>query len=245
MGVINVDFETIWQDVRVPGVILVLALLLAVPAAAAGDDPVSLYSLPMPVPVLPSVIDPITIDQIPSLSRAQLPQISGLPSRMSAINAASNTSNAVLSRAESTLNSTLTSMSTRIDAGRSLITGLRLRLGAPTSDVLMVAQDQSGNMINYTAYDAALQMKTSTYTTTAYLRGLSNLGGVGLNLTFIIIGLGWIAIVNLIDLSVRAGVFLLRLIGNLISGLIRLIDLLIQILSAIAVWIDILTGPFT
>jgi hypothetical protein len=220
-------------------------MLLAVPASAAGDDPTTIYEMPMPIPQMPSVIDAVTVDDIPSISRAELPQVSGLPSRMSAINAAANTSDAVLSRAEGTLNSTLTSLSTRLDAGRSLITGLRLRLGAPTSDVLMTAQDAAGNYVNYTAYDAALQMKTSIYTTTAYLRGLSNLGGVGLNLTFVIIGLGWIAVVNLIDLSVRAGVFLLRIIGNLINALIRLIDLIIQIVSALAEWINVLTGPFT
>jgi hypothetical protein len=219
-------------------------MLLAVPASAASPYD-AIYEMPVPVPVMPSVIDPLTVEEIPSLSRSQLPQVSGLPSRLSAINTAANTSDVILSRAESSLNSTLTSLSTRLDAGRSMITGLRMRIGAPTSDVLMTAQDAAGNYVNYTAYDAALTMRKSIYTTTAYLRGLSNLGGVGLNLTFIIIGLGWIAVVNLIDLAIRAGVFLLRMIGNLINGLVKAIDLLIQIVSAIAEWINVLTGPFT
>jgi hypothetical protein len=239
------DVKQIRENARIYGLIAVLSLLLTVPAAAAGGDPTTIYELPMPVPAMPAVIDQLTVEEIPSISRSQLPQVSGLPSRMAAIDAAANTSDAVFSRAESTLNSTLTSLSTRLDAGRSLITGLRLRVGAPTSEALAKAQNASGVYVSYTAYDMATEMRTSIYYATAYLRGLSNLGGVGLNLTFIIIGLAWIGVVNLIDLLTRAAIFMFRMLGNLVNSLIRLVDLLLNVAGVIASWIDIITGPLT
>lgn len=239
------DYKTIRKNARVCGLVVVLGLLLAVPAAAAPGEPTTVYPLPMPIPIMPSVVQPLEVASIPSLSRAALPQVSGLPSRMGAISAAAATSNDVLSRAESTLDSTLTSLTSELDRSRSLVTTLRARVGSPNSDVLMVAQDASGAMVSYTAASAAATMRDSIYTSTAYLRGLSNLGGVGLNLTFIILGLGWIAVVNLLDLAVRVAVFLVKVLARLLATLLTLFDLLLQVASAIAEWLDILTGPLT
>jgi hypothetical protein len=220
-------------------------MLLAVPASAAGDDPTTVYEMPMPIPQMPSVIDAITVDEIPSISRAELPQVSGLPSRLSAIQAADSLSAAVVSRAEGYMNTTLTSIDSQLAQYRGLLTGIRLRVGSPSSDVLMTAQDAAGNYVNYTAYDAALQMKTSMYTMVAYLRGLSNIGGVGLNLTFIVVGLAWVAAVRLIDLAIRLPIVMMRIIRALASDLIKIAHLIISILEALAEWINVLTGPFT
>jgi hypothetical protein len=88
-------------------------------------------------------------------------------------------------------------------------------------------------------------MSDSVYTSTAYLRGLSNLGGVGLNLTFIILGLAWIAIVNLIELALRTAVVLLKVIGRIMTFVISVINMLLNMLSAIAEWVNNLTGPAT
>jgi hypothetical protein len=48
-------------------------------------------------------------------------------------------------------------------------------------------------------------MVNSIQFSVAYLRGVSNLGGVGLDLTFILLGLGWMAFVNIVDLLIRIG----------------------------------------
>ncbi len=239
------DYRTIRENARVLGLTLLFALLLVVPASAADDDPVNIDELPMPIPAVPSAVQPLDVNTMPSLSRAQLPQVSGLPSRMSAIGAAAATSDAILSRAEGTLNDTLSGLNSELDASRSLINSIRVRIGAPTSAALIKAQDDSGAYVSYTAYEAATEMSASVHTSVAYLRGLSRLGGVGLNLTFIIIGLGWIAIVNIIDLLLRVSLIILKIIGRIILFLFRLFALILQILYTIAVWIDIITGPLT
>lgn len=232
------------QNFRIAGLIAVLLALLAVPASAAGGAPV-IQPLPMPIPAIPSVVAPLNISDIPALSRAQLPQVSGLPSRMSAIATASNTSDAMLTRAEDTLNSTLTSLSAQLDSSRLLVASLRAHVGAPTADTIVKAQNVYGVYESYTAYDVATTMSNSVYTSTAYLRGLSRLGGVGLSLTFVILGLGWIVTVNLIDLGIRLSVYILKAIIGAIRLVWALVLLVIALLDVLGAWINILTGPFT
>jgi hypothetical protein len=97
----------------------------------------------------------------------------------------------------------------------------------------------------YTAYGMASDMANSMAFAVAYLRGLSKLGAVGTDLTFVLIGLAWIAVVNLIDVLFRISVVLFKILGNVIDFVIRAIELLIEIVTAIANVVDILTGPLT
>jgi len=238
------DNNARWKNARTAGLIVALLLLITVPASAAGD-PVSTIEMPMPVPDLPSVVPALSVSDLPAISRGSLPQVSGLPSRISAINAVANTSDAVLSRSESLLADSLSSANSRMNRSRSLVSDLRARVGAPTSEALIKARDDTDAMISYTAYEAAEEMRDSVFTTTAYLRGLSGLGGVGLNLTFIILGLGWIAVVNLIDVGMRIGIFMMRVIAKVVTFIFALINFLINLFNAIANWLDIVTGPIT
>jgi hypothetical protein len=241
------DTASVLENNRISRVfwLIIVFALLAVPASAAGGNPTTVYELPMPVPAMPAVIDPLTIEEIPSISRSQLPQVSGLPSRLSAINAADSLSEAVMNRATSTMNNTMTSIDNQLAQYRGLLTDVRMRVGSPTSDVMLTAQDVDGNFVDYTAYSAAAQMSNSIYTTVAYLRGLSNLGGVGLNLAFIVVGLAWVAIVRLIDLAIRVPIAMIRVVRALISDLIKIVNLIINIAQALAEWINITTGPAT
>ncbi len=247
MGARNMDRSQIRQNAPKAALIVVLGMLLATPASAAPNPGVDVAPLPLPVPYLgsPVAVQALQVADIPSLSRQNLPQVSGLPSRLGAISAAANLSNDMLSRAEARLDSTLISASAQIDLSRSLVADLRARLGSPTSSVIAQARDAGGNMISYTAYDAAVEMRDSIYTSTAYLRGLSNLGGVGLNLTFIIIGMAWIALVNFLDLVLQISVTLVKFIARLFLLIWLILKLIIAVAQVIADWINILTGPLT
>lgn len=209
------------------------ALVLASPVRAEEAPDSSVYEMPMPIPALPETIDALTVDDFPDLA-GQMPQITYPNDGMALIDAAEAASDSVLSNVEDTLDSTLSSLSGRLDNTRTMITEIRLRVGAPTSAVLIKPRDGGGNYTSYTAYETAQEMRGSIYVSVAYLKGLSGLGGVGLDLTFIVLALGWVAAVNIIDFVLHLNVSLIRIIGGLIGVLHALVDLLIQVINAIA-----------
>jgi hypothetical protein len=78
----------------------------------------------------------------------------------------------------------------------------------------------------------------------AYLRALSNLGPLGLDLAFVFIGLGWIVLVNVMDMAVRLVAWLLGLIFKVVSFVLgTLIDLVIGIINIILKILEIIL-PF-
>lgn len=232
------DNSKIFKYGRKIGLGAVLALVLVVPASA-DTSTTEVYEMPMPIPDLPSVVDPLTIDSIPSLSRAALPQVSGLPSQMGLIDAASSASDAVMSRVEGRLSSSLTSVNQRVSQSRALVNNVRSRVGSPLSDVQMVSDTGT----EYTAFSMASDMANSMGFAVAYLRGLSKMGAVGIDLTFVLIGLAWIAVVNLIDVLFRISVLFFKILGNVIGFVKQTIDLLVNVVNALANIVDILI-PF-
>lgn len=234
--------KTFRKNARIHLVIALVIALAVLPAPVYAEDipsqpQVDVYEMPMPVPALPAPAQAIQRSDLPEI-RSSLPTVSSLPSQLNAINAAGTRADQVMSRAENRLDSTLSSASARINQTRELVDTLRARVGSPQSDQLIKAQNQYNAYVSYTAYDVATTMQGSIYTSTAYLRGLSNLGSTGLNLTFVILGLGWIGIINLLEFLVRISAFILRIIGALISWTITLITALIDIINAVGTWLD-------
>jgi hypothetical protein len=115
-----------------------------------------------------------------------------------------------------------------------LINKARARVGSPLSDIQ--ARNDTGT--EYTAYGVASEMSNSIAFSIAYLRGLSKFGAVGTDLTFVILGLAWIAIVNLIDLIIRVSIVLFRILLRLANLVYNAIRLILDIVNTIAQVID-------
>jgi len=201
---------------------VLVALLLPLPVYASGDP----VSLPVPLPAMPADVEPLTT--FPSVA---LPEIDHAtwPSAVDEIDAVRAALLNTVSAAESTMQSEFSGVSARIAAVRSPISQMQAMIGSPQTDVTAQSDTAQYNSLYSMASTSTAAMQTSV----AYLRGLSGIGATGLNLTFVFIGLGWVLIVNLLDLLLSTTWALVRFIIGALDWAIRVVDLILQILQAI------------
>jgi len=204
-------------------VIALLMASLAVPVLATGGNPVA---LPVPLPAMPADIQPLTTFPsvvLPSINHATW------PSAIDAIDTVRATLLNTVNAAESTMQAEFGGVSARIAAVRSPIGQMKALIGAPQTDITAQSDTAQYNSLYSMASASTAAMQTSV----AYLRGLSGIGTTGLNLTFIFIGLGWLLIVNLLDLLLSVTWSLVRFIVNALDWTIKVVDLVLQILQAV------------
>jgi hypothetical protein len=184
--------------------------------------------MPVPVPILPAVIPEITAADLPEINASALPAVdtSEWASSVDAIQAARSTLNTVFDNAQDQVTTVLSNASAEMGKARGVINAIRTRVGSPMADTY--ARDGEAT---YTAYQIAYDMTNAIQFSTAYLRGMSRLGGVGLDLTFVVLGLGWMAFVNLLDLLIRAVTAFVRFLANLLLWLINTVKFIIDLVQ--------------
>lgn len=79
--------------------------------------------------------------------------------------------------------------------------------------------------------------------TMAYMRGISKLGPLGLDLVFVFVGLGWIVLVNLADMAIRLAAWLIGIIGKVIAFAMKIVEVIFHIIGLILSVIEII-WPF-
>ena len=234
------DNKQITKNVRAAFIAAAMLVLTTLPAAA---DTVSVVTqVLIPVPVLPAVVPEITAADLPTVDLSSLPGIdtSEWTSTVDSITVARTAVNAVMTEAQDRVTAEISHAAARMGQTRSVINNVRARVGSPLSDV----QARDGET-TYTAYAIASDSVNAIQFSMAYLRGLSRLGGVGLDLTFVFLGLGWVVVVNLLDVSLRAAIALVKFISTVIDGVVNLVNTVLSLISAIMDIINIVTGPFT
>lgn len=228
------------KNVRAAFIAVAMLMLTTVPAAA---DTVSVVTqVLIPVPVLPAVVPEITAADLPTVDLSGMSGIdtSEWDSTIDSITAARTIVNAVMTDAQDRVTTEISHASARMGQARSVVNNVRARVGSPMTDIH--ARDGE---TTYTAYSIAYDSVNAIQFSMAYLRGLSRLGGVGLDLTFVFLGLGWVVVVNLLDVSLRAAIALVKVISNVIDGIIKIVNTILNLISAIMDIINIVTGPFT
>ena len=200
-------------------IVALMVLLSASPVCATGDDPVA---LPVPLPDMPAnLVFPVI--SLPEINHAIW------PSSVDQIEAVGARAFATASEVESTMQSEFSSISARLAAVRAPINQMQALIGSPQTDVTVRSDTAQYNSLYSMASASTAAMQTST----AYLRGLSGIGATGLNLTFVFIGLGWLLIVNLLDLLLSTTWALVRFIIGALDWAIKVVDLVLQILQAV------------
>jgi hypothetical protein len=218
--------------------LLTAALLLAVTSSVYADGAITVVtSMPVPVPILPAVIPAITAEDLPEVNTSTLPAVdtSEWASSVDAIQAARSTLNAVFDSAQDQVTTVLSDASAEMGKARGVINAVRTRVGSPLSDTY--ARDGS---TTYTVYQITYDMTNAIQFSTAYLRGMSRLGGVGLDLTFVVLGLGWMAFVNLLDLLIMAVTAFVRFLFNLIVWVIDAVKFIVDLVQLIVAVIKLL-----
>jgi len=239
------DNKKICQYVRTA--VFITVLLVISPSSIYADGSVTVVTaMPVPVPILPAVVPEITANDLPSIDIDALPSLdtSALTEEWSAvtdfIESSRSTVNVLLDGMEEQTSNYIADSATAIGKTRGVINGVRARVGSPLSDVYV----RNGET-TYTAYKIALDMVNSIQFSVAYLRGVSNLGGVGLDLTFILLGLGWMAFVNIVDLLIRIGISIVKGLASAVEAFIAFSHSVYDLANLIASIIDIITGPLT
>lgn len=132
----------------------------------------------------------------------------------------------------------------RVYQARTITNQARAVIGESGGDSgdMMFAAAGEGNELSATsiATDLAGAIRWSM----AYLRGLSNLGPLGLDLAFVFAALGWIVLVNVTEMGVRLVAWLLRTIIGVITWVVNtVIGFFLGIINIILKILDIIL-PF-
>ncbi|MCD4737783.1 MAG: hypothetical protein K8R89_00795 [Anaerolineae bacterium] len=204
--------------------IVIVALILLFPTAVAADtgEPVA---LPVPLPAMPADVQPLTFPSLvlPVINSANWPSaIAGIEAISARIASTMNTVESMQQREFSRVNE-------QIAAVRAPISRMQSLIGSPQTDVTAQSDTTQYNSL----YSMATASTAAIQTSVAYLRGLSGIGATGLNLTFVFIGLGWITIVNLLDLALFIPWSLEKFIIRAIEWIMKIVDLILQVIQAL------------
>ena len=176
--------------------------------------------LPAPLPVMPGVVAMPDIT-FPAPDRSQWPDTTivrqGLWSSI----------NAELVDARQTINEQYDSARANIVAVRSATQAIRTFVGNPVNTT---AQSDSRVV---TVNSMAAEMSNSVAVALGYVRAVSNIGPMGMDLAFIFIGLGWVMFVNLLEWVATAIVWIFKTIMSGFLFVLRIFEILMQIVRTL------------
>jgi len=115
-----------------------------------------------------------------------------------------------------------------LNAVKSTTRALREFVGNPVTSIT----SQSDTRV-VTVNSMAAEMAQSVEYSIGYLRAVSNLGPMGLDLVFIFIGLGWVLFMNVLEWLVLAIAWILKMIAGAINFVLRIIELIMDMIRTI------------
>jgi len=115
-----------------------------------------------------------------------------------------------------------------INAVRETTQSIRDFVGNPMTSV--TAQSDSRIV---SVNSMASEMAQSVSYSLGYLRAVSNLGPMGLDLVFIFIGLGWVLFMNVVEWIMAVIVWLLKMLAGAITFAFRILELVMELIRTI------------
>jgi hypothetical protein len=89
----------------------------------------------------------------------------------------------------------------------------------------------------------AQEMAQSTSFALGYARAVSSIGPLGLDLVFLFVGLGWVIFVNLISMLIQVVAWFVRMMGNALDWIIKVLIVVIQLIRLVIDLVDLI-WPF-
>jgi len=177
--------------------------------------------LPAPLPDMPDVIVMPDIT-FPEIDSSDWPDIVVGRDTMFA------QTNARLMDVRSALNEQYDDARATLVSVRNTTNELRAFVGDPQTSVSAQSDARS-----VTVTGMAQEMAQSVSSSMGYVRAVSNLGPLGLDLVFIFIGLGWILFMNLVEWVVKIVAWIVRWLWSLLAFLLRLFELFMALIRTL------------
>lgn len=218
-----------WNFGAFVAIVVGLSLLLVSPVQADGGSDPGMLVVSEPVwelPILPRTL------QFPTVDHSDWP--STLPARNTLKAAITNRMTLLTTSVTRPLDWTLS----RVSEFKSTIGVLQAIVGDP-----LQTHATDGYQQSVTIYSAATKMSSGMRVGAAYLRAISRIGPVGLNLTLVFAGLVWVIFINLLDLLFTLGTALVKIILKLVMIAIQIAGLLFSLLQLIIALIKLI-WPF-
>lgn len=195
----------------------------------AGAVPAPLPKMPEPVPIYSVDLPEINVSAWPS-SR------SAVDSLFEEVDTAMSTQ---LTTVRSRLNTQYSAVLAQVSSVRQVTNDIKAAIGDPlTINVRDI--DKQGNARVTTVSMMAAQLTSSTRYAIGYMRALSNLGPLGLDLLFVFIGLGWMVFINILAFLIEGIAWFLKQLGRLKDEVIKLLSFLLDFIRTILLVIDII-----
>jgi len=190
-------------------------------AVHINDAGIMSGELPMPLPRLPGSVD------MPDIAFPYV-DFSEWPSVTDGRESVGSTINGELYLARDIINEQYDRARDGINAVRETTQSIRDFVGNPMTSV--TAQSDSRIV---SVNSMASEMAQSVSYSLGYLRAVSNLGPMGLDLVFIFIGLGWVLFMNVVEWIMAVIVWLLKMLAGAITFAFRILELVMELIRTI------------
>jgi hypothetical protein len=217
-------------------------LLIATPVAAQEPDDLHRSSPGVVIMQMPAPIPDLAGSSSGNIPDLNLPPVSrgSWPSSVPAQEGVRSDVGGYVEGVNNVLNDNYEFILGRIYQARTVTNQARAVIGessGDSGDMMFAAAGEGPLSATSIATDLAAAIRWSM----AYLRGLSNLGPLGLDLTFIFVALGWIVLVNVSEMGVRLVAWLLRTIIGVITWVFNtVIGFVLGIINIILKIVDII-----
>ncbi len=206
---------------------------MVAPVRADGGGSVSATTavLPAPLPAMPAMPQAVTVASLPAVVLPSRPALN-LPSIANTVNGINADLDAAITARRVELNTEFARLNRQLARARVTTNKLRARIGSP-----LEVSVNSGSQSYTSAYQMASEMSGAMQTSIAYLRGLSRIGTTGLDLTFVFLGLGWLIVLQLIDMWVHIICLMFKPLLWVIDQFRKTVDLILGLLPLVGFFI--------
>jgi hypothetical protein len=220
---------------------LFIALAWGAPAAAQESPPpqynttgVQSAELPAPLPRTPGVIAMPELN-LPRIDRASWPSLVAQRTELDA------KGRSVLSGVRSDLSQRYSEALGQMAEVRSVTGEWRSFLGVAEGGEIAVSTQSADQ--SFTMASVAQQMGSSIEFSVGYLRAITGLGPMGLDLAFVFVALAWVFFVNLSTFAIKLTAWLIRTLFDILAFIISLAIAIFTVVNAFLKAVDIV-WPF-
>lgn len=221
--------------------VVIIALVVAAPVAAQDGMPpayntagVQSGELPAPLPRTPGVINMPALE-LPEIDRSRWPSLVEQRAELD------TKGRSALSGVRSELSQRYSEALAQVDDVRTTVGEWRSFVGMTEGGMESITAQSASR--SFTMASVAQEMGASIEFSVGYLRAITGLGPLGLDLAFVFVGLAWVWFVNLSIMAIKLTAYLIRSLFNILDFFIRLVTAIFSALHALLQAIDII-WPF-